>query len=55
LAKFTYIQKETRSITKLLKEPNIKIAFTTKNNIRNFYQNITIPNRINTTEVVYTN
>jgi len=30
-AKFTYIGKETRFITKLLKDTNARIAFTTNN------------------------
>jgi hypothetical protein len=33
--KFTYTGKETRAITKLITDSNIKIAFTTKNNIGN--------------------
>jgi len=33
-AKFTYTGKETRHITKLFKETNIQIAYSTKNNIR---------------------
>jgi predicted DNA binding CopG/RHH family protein len=32
-AKFTYIGKDTRVITKLFKHTNIQIAFTTKNNL----------------------
>jgi hypothetical protein len=32
-AKFTYIGRETRFITKLLKNTNIKIAYTTNNNL----------------------
>jgi len=32
-AKFTYIGKETRFITKLFKDTNIRIAFTTNNTI----------------------
>jgi len=33
LAKFTYVDKETRFITKLLKNTVVKIAFITNNNI----------------------
>jgi hypothetical protein len=32
-AKFTYIGRETRVITKLFKKSNVKIAFTTSNNL----------------------
>ena len=32
-AKFTYIGKETRRITKLFKNTNVRIAFTTNNNL----------------------
>jgi len=34
-AKFTYIRKETKFITKLFKNTTLKIAFTTKDSIRN--------------------
>jgi len=33
-AKFTYVDKETRFVTKLFKDTNLKIAFTTDNTIR---------------------
>jgi regulator of PEP synthase PpsR (kinase-PPPase family) len=33
-AKFTYVGKETRLITKLFKNTNVKIAFTTNNTIK---------------------
>jgi hypothetical protein len=36
LAKFTYVGKETRFITKLFKDTNIKIAFTTYNTIEKY-------------------
>ena len=32
-AKFTYVGKETRRITKLFKNTNVRIAFTTNNNL----------------------
>jgi len=33
LAKFTYVCKETSFVTKLFKDTNVKIAFTTDNTI----------------------
>jgi hypothetical protein len=39
-AKFTYTGKETRCITKLFKKSDMRIAFTTRNNIRYLLQNI---------------
>jgi hypothetical protein len=35
MATFTYIEKETRKITKLFKNTKIKIAFRTRNTIQN--------------------
>jgi hypothetical protein len=38
LATFTYIGKETRTITRLLKDTNIRIAYKTENTMQNHLQ-----------------
>jgi hypothetical protein len=44
---FTYSGKETRKITRLFKDTNIKIAFQTKNTIQNILRHHTQTNKYN--------
>jgi hypothetical protein len=45
LAKFTYVGKETKCITKLFKDSSVNIAFTTENTISKLLTSKHNPNR----------
>ena len=48
-AKFTYVGRETRFITKLFKKSDIGIAYTTRDNLRHLLHN----NQMNTAQNIY--
>jgi hypothetical protein len=54
-AKFTFVGKETRLITKIFKNTNVKITFTTDNKIKNHLATRQKQTKINTKNAASTN